>query len=82
MNLRAQFDDYKSTNILKNETLIENLYKQVEIRPNKTAVIDKKQKLTYKELFEKVKTFAKVFQNIPLSKKDRVMIQLLSLIHI
>lgn len=76
MNLRAHFDDYKSTNILKNETLIENLYKQVEIRPNKTAVIDKKQKLTYKELFEKVKTFAKVFQNIPLSKKDRVMIQL------
>lgn len=41
MNLRAHFDDYKSTNILKNETLIENLYKQVEIRPNKTAVIDK-----------------------------------------
>ena len=68
MNLRAHFDDYKSTNILKNETLIENLYKQVEIRPNKTAVIDKT-KLTYKELFEKVKTFAKVFQNIPLSKK-------------
>ena len=32
--------------------------------------------MTYKELFEKVKTFAKVFQNIPLSKKDRVMIQL------
>lgn len=41
MNLKAHFDDYKSTNILKNETLIENLYKQVEIRPNKTAVIDK-----------------------------------------
>ena len=70
MNLRAHFDDYKSTNILKNETLIENLYKQVEIRPNKTAVIDKT-KIDLQRVIRKVKTLLKYFKIFLYLKRPR-----------
>ncbi|WP_239739912.1 AMP-binding protein [Mammaliicoccus sp. P-M59] len=76
MNREHILKYYESQGYLKNETLFETLYEQVQKKPNNLAVIDKNHRLSYQELLDKVKDCAALLADLGLESGHRIIIQL------
>ncbi|HDJ2894986.1 TPA: AMP-binding protein [Staphylococcus aureus] len=76
MNREHILTYYESQGYLNNETLFGTLYEQVKKNPNNIAVIDKEHRLSYQELFDKVKDCAALLAELGLESGQRIILQL------
>lgn len=76
MKVHQNLAYYESLGYLNQETLFDALYKQVQKKPDQLAVVDKSSRLSYRELFNRIKNYAGLLGDAGLERGDRLMLQL------